>query len=174
MKQRQRLELWRQLLFSALILLAISMAMTACSSDEDSISAERESLAEFFKKTFPQEKDGEGTNDTNILFAGFNEQENVCEVINSYDELKSSYQGKEPLPEVDFSKYSLVIGRAWLNVGYKFKKLTVAKGKGNTVITLHFTVLSNSVFTIMTYYYYWALCPKFTPQNLTTKIYYDN
>lgn len=32
---KKRLEPWRQLLFSALILLTISMAMTACSSDEN-------------------------------------------------------------------------------------------------------------------------------------------
>ena len=35
MKQRQRFEPWRQFLFSALLLLAMGMAVTACSSEED-------------------------------------------------------------------------------------------------------------------------------------------
>ncbi|MBR1654958.1 MAG: hypothetical protein IJ698_00865 [Prevotella sp.] len=35
MKQRQRFEPWRQLLFSALLLLAMGMTVTACSSDEE-------------------------------------------------------------------------------------------------------------------------------------------
>ena len=34
MKQRQRFEPWRQLLFSALLLLAMGMAVTACSSED--------------------------------------------------------------------------------------------------------------------------------------------
>ena len=35
MKQRQRFEPWRQLLFSALLLLAMGMVVTACSSEEN-------------------------------------------------------------------------------------------------------------------------------------------
>ena len=35
MKQRQRFEPWRQLLFSAMLFLTMGMAVTACSSDED-------------------------------------------------------------------------------------------------------------------------------------------
>ena len=173
MKLRQQFEPWHQLLFSTLLFLAVGMAVTACSSEEDEYSEERESLAEFFKKSFPQEKDGEGTNVTDVPFGGFNKQGSVCKVISSYDELKSSYQGNEILPEVDFSRYSLVIGRAWLNVGYKFKKLTMTKEEGNTVVALHFTVLYDAVFALVTYYYYWALCPKFTPKNLTTRFLFE-
>ena len=45
MKQRQRFEPWRQFLFSALILLAMSMAMTACSSEEEDINYTAEVMA---------------------------------------------------------------------------------------------------------------------------------
>ena len=38
MKQRQRFEPWRQLLFPALLLLTIGMAVTACSSEEENLS----------------------------------------------------------------------------------------------------------------------------------------
>lgn len=170
MKAKRNIRKKALLLFSALLLLTMGMVVTACSSEEEEYSEERESLAEFFKKSFPQEKDGEGTNVTDVPFVGFNEQGSVCKVINSYDELKSSYRGNETLPEVDFSKYSLVVGRAWLNVGYKFKNLTVTNEDGNSVVTLHFTVLHDTAVALVTYYYYWALCPKFTPKTIVTKI----
>ena len=51
MKQRQRFEPWRQLLFSTLLLLAIGMAVTACSSDEDG-SEEQE--VSYWDESYPE------------------------------------------------------------------------------------------------------------------------
>lgn len=156
--------------FSALLLLAAAVTTTACSSDDDIIPEEKEILSDFFEKSFPIEKEGEGTKVKNVPFSGFDNQENVCVVINSYEEFKSVYQGNEPLPEVDFSKNSLVIGRAWLNVGKKYQKLTVEQADHYTFITLRFTNLSDAAFAVMTYYYYWDLIPKFLPQTIVTNI----
>ncbi|MBR5919063.1 MAG: hypothetical protein IKZ83_04095, partial [Prevotella sp.] len=98
--------------FSALLLAMAAVTTTACSNDEESIPIDAEkSPSEFFATNFPQEKDGEGTNIKDVSFAGFDNQENVCLVVNSYEELKSIYWGKESLPEIDFSKNSLIIGR---------------------------------------------------------------
>ena len=51
MKQRQRFEPWHQLLFSALLLLAMGMAVTACSSDEDG-SEEQE--VSYWDESYPE------------------------------------------------------------------------------------------------------------------------
>ena len=177
--QRSNRTLWKMKkalhFLPALLFLAMAAAVTSCSDDEDYTIGE-ESPAVFFEKNLPQEKVGEGTNVTEVPFSGFNNDGNVCVVLNSYNELNLIYQGEDPLPEVDFSKYSLVIGRVWLNVGLKFNDLTVSKdGGGNTVVTLDFTYLSdNATIALVTYYYYWALCPKFSPQNITTRINYDH
>lgn len=156
--------------FSALLLLAVAVTVSSCSSDDDIIPEEKGVLSDFFEKSFPIEKEGEGTKVKNVPFSGFDNQENVCVVINSYEEFKSVYQGKEPLPEVDFSKNSLVIGRAWLNVGKKYQKLTVEQADHYTFITLRFTNLSDAALAVMTYYYYWDLIPKFLPQTIVTNI----
>ena len=175
MEQKRKVNQKAVRIFAVLISAAglfLTATLAACSSDEDdNIPAEKESIEDFFKKTLPQEQEGSGTDVKDVPFTGFDKQENVCVVINSYDELKTIYQGNNPLPEVDFSKYSLIIGRAWINVGYKFKNLTISEdNKGNSVVTLHFTVLYDATLAMVTYYYYWVLCPKFSPTQLDVKI----
>lgn len=50
MKQRQRFESWRQLLFSTLLLLAMGMTLTACSNDED----EQEQEVSYWDESYPE------------------------------------------------------------------------------------------------------------------------
>ena len=173
MEQKRKVNQKAVRIFAVLLSAAglfLTATLAACSSDEDdNIPAEKESIEDFFKKTLPQEQEGAGTDVKDVPFTGFDKQENVCVVINSYDEFKSIYQGKKTLPEVDFSEYSLVIGRAWLNVGKKFHKLTVEQTSNQTLITLYFAEFSDAAFAVMTYYYYWALIPKFSPRQLNVK-----
>ena len=153
------------------VCLLLPVGLTACSSDDENVIPEEKGIiADFFAKTFPKEQEGAGTDVKEVPFSGFDNQENVCIVINSYDELKSVYQGKEQLPEVDFSKHSLVIGRAWLNVGKKYQDLMVEQKDSYTFITLRFTNLSDAASTVMSYYYFWDLVPKFVPQTIVTTI----
>lgn len=41
---------------------------------------------------------------------GFSLKENTCFRIDSKEELKAMYQGTDELPEIDFSKYTLLLG----------------------------------------------------------------
>ena len=178
MKQKRTVNQKAVRIFAVLLSAAglfLTATLAACNSDNDEIPGNDEipenvSLMEFFETNFPNEQEGSGTDVKDVPFSGFDNQENVCVVINSYDELKTIYQGKNPLPEVVFSKYSLVIGRICLNVGKKFQKLTAEQTNNQTLITLYFAELNDAALTAATYYYYWALIPKFSPQTIVTKI----
>ena len=120
-EQKVRKSALRLFLMVLSLCLLLPVGLTACSSDDDIVPEEKGNLADFFEKTFPKEQEGTGTDVKDVPFSGFGHQDNVCVVINSYEELESVYRGKEQLPEVDFTKNSLIIGRAWLNAGKKYQ-----------------------------------------------------
>ena len=80
--------------------------------------------------------------------------------INSQEELESRYIGKDILPEIDFAKFTLIIGKAYmLGMTYHVKAIEIHKYEYNQSLCV-FTDDPESLFWMAYNMYFWALFPK--------------
>ena len=104
---------------------------------------------------------------------------NLCYVINSDEEFKNIYRGKSDaiLPEIDFSKYTLIIGQQRPDLGYRPKDLIrkiFYKTPEGYVLELHYNQVimkKGSVDTFPDYIvYYWGVYPKIEGNKINVKL----
>ena len=116
-------------------LLMLAFGMSSCSSDDDRIMGTVQTPV-----SMPDEED-ENKNEENVstvraadelsffmtealygndkqgrrTFFSADPEEEKCLMINSEQEFREAYKGDKELPKVDFSMYTLVVGRSWGN-----------------------------------------------------------
>ena len=105
---------------------------------------------------------------------------NICYVINSNEEFKNVYRGKSAdteLPEIDFTKYTLIIGQEHPQLGLKPKEMVgknLYKTQDGYVLELRYNQLimkPGSVDTFPIYIvYYWGIYPKISDNNVSIKL----
>ena len=94
----------------------------------------------------------------------FSDNDHKCIIVNSMEELVTIYCGTDPLPEIDFSTTTVILGRAFASNGYKFRYIEVNNEEDETNVTLHFKQREGLWTSDIIFYYFWALCPKFSPK----------
>ena len=81
-------------------------------------------------------------------------------VINSQDELESRYKGESILPEIDFAKFTLIIGKAYmLGMTYHVNSLEIHKYEYNQSLCV-FTDDPEGLFWMAYNMYFWGMFPK--------------
>ena len=95
-----------------------------------------------------------------------------CYVINSIQELKGIYKGDKEIPEIDFERWTLVIGQMVKpNVFYPVFKQELKFNDYKCHLTLCVPELNevnlNGVSYKTQYLYYWALYPKFNTAGIS-------
>ena len=98
----------------------------------------------------------------------FSDNDHKCIIVNSMEELATIYCGTDPLPEIDFTTTSVILGRAFASNGYKFRYIEVNNEEDETNVTLHFKQREGMWTSDIIFYYFWALCPKFSPKEIVT------
>jgi hypothetical protein len=112
-----------------------------------------EEVKAFFDEALPNDK---GT--PAFTFPSGNETE--FSEINSQEELKSRYIGKDILPEIDFAKFTLIIGKAYmLGMTYHVNSLEIHKYENDQTLCV-FTDDPEGLFWMAYNMYFWALFPK--------------
>ena len=101
-------------------------------------------------------------------FVYFSDNDHKCIIVNSMEELETIYCGTDPLCEIDFTTTTLILGRAFAANGYKFRYIEVNNKEDETNVTLHFKQREGMWTSDMIFYYFWALCPKFSPKEIVT------
>lgn len=142
------------LFVSVLFLLGVGMA--ACSSDEEggndnNIITPVANMSNEVKNFF----DEEVANNAFIL-----ENPNGIVVVNSTSELEDIYKGEKNLPDVDFSKYTLIIGEKTMPSGGYYVNRQELNIKLNTLNVY----LKNDLDyrpQVLTHLYFWGLYPKY-------------
>ena len=96
--------------------LMMAVGMSSCSSDDpiegqnvSTVKADDELTFFMTEALYGSEFEGRRT-----FFCADSEEEK-CIIINSEQEFREAYRGDKELPKVDFSKYTLVVGRSWGN-----------------------------------------------------------
>lgn len=159
------------LLTTPLILFAISMAITSCSSDDEEETLDvfvpetniSEEIKSFFEAELPFANISEG------FFTSENHDSEICQIINDDAELKKFYTGNRMLPSIDFSRHTLVIGKVRMeNSYYYIKKQDVSVFKNSAVVNLFVSPISKEghwpAFSTL---YFWGLYPKFSVENIS-------
>lgn len=112
-----------------------------------------EEVKAFFDEALPNDK---GT--PAFTFPSGNETE--FSEINSQEELESRYIGKDILPEIDFAKYTLIIGKAYmLGMTYHVKAIEIHKYEYNQSLCV-FTDDPEGLFWMAYNMYFWGMFPK--------------
>ena len=95
-------------------------------------------------------------------------------VINSQDELESRYKGESILPEIDFAKFTLIIGKAYmLGMTYHVKAIEIHKYEYNQSLCV-FTDDPEGLYWMAYNMYFWALFPKIEQEIASISIIPEN
>ena len=87
--------------------------------------------------------------------------ENFVCVINSRQEFANVYQGKKELPEVDFGKYTLIIGKEMMPyLGFYIDKKELLAGEDGLKLTIYAKNDNEILPCAFQDLYYWGLYPK--------------
>lgn len=118
-------------------------------------------ISDFFKKTFDTDEIRQKPfNFKNNLC---NDEKKTCLVINSQEEFEEAYTGDTPLPTIDFSKYSLIIGKVYIDAGTFIDNMSIKQiNNSRSVLTINYIIDTKGCYIALAYYkYYWKLFPKF-------------
>ena len=126
-------------------------------------------ISDFFNLELPLNKY------SNAFFVGSYEDAGyeVCKIINNWEEFCDIYSGEKELPEIDFSKYTLVIGyKVMPFLGYKpVKQKLELSTKDNSIF---FNIFVENMYEYnpsqITPLYFWGLYPKMYVTNRNVNV----
>ena len=171
------------LVMATIMLLAVGVT-TSCSNNEDFFSNEDleginndenvKAINDFLSKTFPYGEprvdfnEGKGKlRDNYEGFESYNFDTPPCIVINSRKELESVYKGEMEIPEMDFSKISIIMTVVPLSYPfvYVYDGINIKNSNDETVVTLNFAVREGvtGAYCVLSSYYFYKVVPKFKP-----------
>lgn len=167
----------KRLFFYLPLLLAMMLWTMGCSSDDDEIitrsSDDNVSLvpieegdafaavSDFFRIAFGSEGIKQEAFDfkNNLCHDG----KNSCLLINNVGDFKEAYMGDSPLPAIDFSKYSLIVGRVYISAGTFIDNMSIRQiNNSKSILVVNYCIDTKGCYIgILNYEYYWSLFPKF-------------
>ena len=107
-----------------------------------------------------------------IFKNNFSDDENPCIIINNKEEFEEEYTGNSPLPNIDFSNYTLIIGRITLSAGTFIDDMNIRiENNKRAAIAINCIIDSKGAYTANElYYYYWNLFPKFLVSEIVVEV----
>ncbi len=110
-------------------------------------------------------------NEIKTFFKNGKWDDESCMIINSRQEFQDAYMGTKELPDVDFSNYTLIIGRTWGNDGsYRLDDIILRENADYYELE---TKLLHNVdgFATMAIVdiFFWRLYPKLVKKNIIPK-----
>lgn len=172
----------KKVLFILGMLLSLGM-FWACSSDDES---ENESpvilnelfpiveeyysttVSNFFKTEFGTYEDEKPFDLKNNLSS----EDNPCIVINNEEDFNEVYTGDLNLPTIDFSKYTLMIGKIYLTAGTFIDNMSIKQtNSSEATLFINCIIDTKEAHTCyMLWKYYWTLFPKFDASEINVEI----
>ena len=148
----------------------LTLTMMSCSSDDNDestvmipVASPNDDVKEFFESSMPLASEADF----------FSERDgDVCELVNSTEELNDLYSGTMPLPNIDFQKYTLVIGKKLMeNSFYKLSRQQMVQEDDHYVLYLYVSPVSETAsWPAFSYLNFWGLYPKTSKRDIFVKI----
>ena len=100
-----------------------------------------------------------------------NSNKSQCLVINSTEELKTHYLGDYPFPELDFERYTLIVGQKMMPESYYTVLRQELISFGDELRLNVYVPKLDGAYTAFQNLFYWGLYPKVQSSNITVKIF---
>ena len=177
----------KNLLLMMSVLLSLGM-FWACSSDDEMSEIDNNTsdaiieltpieegedhaaISEFFKTEFGGSYDDDKPFD---FKNNLSDEENPCVVINNEEDFKEAYTGDLSLPAIDFSKYTLIIGKTFLSAGTFIDNVNIKTNPVKTTLSINCIIDTNpnvGYLGVLYWVYYWKLFPKFHASKINVEI----
>lgn len=121
-------------------------------------------ISEFFQTCYYHYQGTEFRN----FFEGSNESQ--CLIINNSDELLSKYTGVDPFPEIDFDKYTLIVGQEMMTESYYRVLRQELFFEGEELRLNVYVPELNGWFDAFQHLFYWGLYPKLQYSKISVKL----
>ena len=161
----------------------------ACSNDDDggtiikNLGETDDAIAAFFDEELPERhNDHEPYGYSTSFFYDYSIDlkirivcdENVVRLINSNQELADIYQGENELPEIDFDKYTLIIGHQALpGLGFYLTKKELVESTEGLVMNLYTRNDREIIATALQHLYFWGLYPKLSQKTVSVNCFME-
>ncbi len=148
------------------LLLLMAVGFVGCGDTDDSMTTD-EQVEAFFKKA------------SNDLIGGrvsfFPDRTWNADVspliINSDKDFHSAYYGKEQLPTIDFSRYTLIIGALYVPADNYVKKQELIRNGVDATLNLYLEISDQATTCDFNHELYWGIYPKLSIRNIYVKKY---
>ena len=125
-------------------------------------------ISDFFKTAFGGSYDDEKPFD---FKNNLSNDDNPCVVINNEEDFKEAYTGDLSLPAIDFSKYTLIIGKTFLSAGTFIDNVNIKTNSTKTTLFVNCIVDTKGWYIWVEYWeYYWKLYPKFHASKIDVEV----
>lgn len=121
-------------------------------------------LTEFFQSNYFHYPDTEYLN----FFKDSDESQ--CLLINSTEELLKNYTGVDTFPNIDFSKYTLIVGQELMSESYYNILRQELLTEGDELILNVYVPKMEGGYYMVQHLFYWGLYPKLNSTNITVNI----
>ena len=140
----------------SVLLVFVNLLFAACdNSDEGQVYEVQNvdaNIIQFFNSEWPSDIGAKGAFFGNISGS-------FCEIINDRNEMLSEYNGYLSFPEIDFSKYSLILGQVEVpSTGYSLEK-TEFYINDNLLVKVYIKEKDGG-YQVISYLRFWGLFPK--------------
>lgn len=155
-------------IFSTLLLFATAAMVSSCNDDEIFLAddySDKESIEKFFQKEYLAKTYlGEDWGDN--AFFGKSRNDTCILILNQEDFLRS-YHGNFPLPEVDFSRFSLVVGQSVVEqYGYSIESQVLVSKSKEYQLNLYVNLGEGYHEQAMDLVRFWGCYPKLQKKNI--------
>lgn len=185
-------------LFLLLVAAGMNLAFTACgSSDDEQLTppgeAENPSTGSFEENGYVDgaivkaTSDSKSHDDVYLFFKKelpptsmsymanpflFGDEPDVCQVVNSYDELWAIYKGSEPLPIIDFDSYTLLVGKKETSqFSERLSRQSFYEDNGTYFLDIYYS--GDLFFQTIVSVYYWGLYPKLDERLINVSVFFE-
>ena len=154
---------------ATLVLLLSTLALTGCGDNDDTFSLSptdaSEQICDFLNNINAL---------SNMRISGFFEDVDCKEatlIINNENQFRSAYTGAAQIPQIDFSKYTLIIGQIYQSASWILKEQKMVVDGKDATLLLYYETTHEAVVAVQTEIFYWGLYPKTDVQNVKLRIY---
>lgn len=159
-------------LIMAAALLLVGAGFAACSDSDERLTAvgtppvtPTSEVVDFLKAHLDTHK-----TDFNFNDIGYKETE--CFLINSMEEFQAIAPQSVELPDIDFAKYSLIVGQhVFEEPRYSLDSQAVEIGTDALTLNLVYKVFSGAAPTVITTYYFWGIYDKLPGNTIHVEIF---
>lgn len=107
-------------------------------------------------------------------FSEMDENSFECEIVNSKEDFRNFVATEIEVPDIDFTKYTLILGQHWLNRdGYSLREQYINRDyleTGAAILTLNYRPLGGTSTGSVTKFHFYGIYPKLSCDKVSLNV----